>query len=141
MLQEDLGPDWREKLSSFEDKPFAAASIGQVHQGMLRDGREIAMKIQVNTKSTSREKDFGLSVKPLQTKDPLSSSQHGGLQLENSFALVYNGCLVTKVSLCCILRLKSMLFLMVYGEVEDSSLVEIKVSKCVLCAIHIPCVY
>ncbi|XP_012693393.1 atypical kinase COQ8B, mitochondrial [Clupea harengus] len=46
VLQEDLGPDWREKLSSFEDKPFAAASIGQVHQGMLRDGREIAMKIQ-----------------------------------------------------------------------------------------------
>uniref|UniRef100_A0A3Q4M4F4 Coenzyme Q8B n=1 Tax=Neolamprologus brichardi TaxID=32507 RepID=A0A3Q4M4F4_NEOBR len=46
VLEEDLGPGWREKLSSFEDKPFAAASIGQVHHGVLKDGREIAMKIQ-----------------------------------------------------------------------------------------------
>nr|XP_057935207.1 atypical kinase COQ8B, mitochondrial [Doryrhamphus excisus] len=46
VLEQDLGPNWREKLSSFEDKPFAAASIGQVHHGVLKDGREIAMKIQ-----------------------------------------------------------------------------------------------
>uniref|UniRef100_A0A8C2Z1M7 Coenzyme Q8B n=1 Tax=Cyclopterus lumpus TaxID=8103 RepID=A0A8C2Z1M7_CYCLU len=46
VLEEDLGPGWREKLLSFEDKPFAAASIGQVHHGVLKDGREIAMKIQ-----------------------------------------------------------------------------------------------
>ncbi|XP_068441537.1 atypical kinase COQ8B, mitochondrial isoform X2 [Clinocottus analis] len=46
VLEEDLGPGWRENLSSFEDKPFAAASIGQVHRGVLKDGREIAMKIQ-----------------------------------------------------------------------------------------------
>ncbi|XP_061682786.1 atypical kinase COQ8B, mitochondrial [Syngnathoides biaculeatus] len=45
-LEKELGPGWREKLSSFEDKPFAAASIGQVHHGVLKDGREIAMKIQ-----------------------------------------------------------------------------------------------
>lgn len=47
VLEEDLGPDWQEKLSSFEEKPFAAASIGQVHHGVLKDGREIAIKIQV----------------------------------------------------------------------------------------------
>uniref|UniRef100_A0A671TNE8 Coenzyme Q8B n=1 Tax=Sparus aurata TaxID=8175 RepID=A0A671TNE8_SPAAU len=46
VLEEELGPGWREKLSSFEDKPFAAASIGQVHHAVLKDGREIAMKIQ-----------------------------------------------------------------------------------------------
>ncbi|XP_039987718.1 atypical kinase COQ8B, mitochondrial isoform X2 [Xiphias gladius] len=46
VLEEELGSGWREKLSSFEDKPFAAASIGQVHLGVLKDGREIAMKIQ-----------------------------------------------------------------------------------------------
>uniref|UniRef100_A0A3Q3K5T0 ABC1 atypical kinase-like domain-containing protein n=1 Tax=Monopterus albus TaxID=43700 RepID=A0A3Q3K5T0_MONAL len=46
VLEEELGPDWRKKLLSFEDKPFAAASIGQVHHGVLKDGREIAMKIQ-----------------------------------------------------------------------------------------------
>lgn len=48
VLEEDLGPGWREKLSSFEEKPFAAASIGQVHHGVLNDGREIALKIQVS---------------------------------------------------------------------------------------------
>lgn len=53
VLQEDLGPDWREKLSSFEEKPFAAASIGQVHHGVLKDGREIALKIQVGEDSNA----------------------------------------------------------------------------------------
>jgi len=46
VLEQELGAGWRDKLSSFEDKPFAAASIGQVHHGVLKDGREIAMKIQ-----------------------------------------------------------------------------------------------
>ncbi|KAG9472499.1 atypical kinase COQ8B, mitochondrial [Eleutherodactylus coqui] len=46
VLDEELGPDWREKLSYFEEKPFAAASIGQVHLARLLDGREVAMKIQ-----------------------------------------------------------------------------------------------
>ncbi|CAM4700240.1 unnamed protein product [Caretta caretta] len=46
VLAEELGPDWREKVASFEETPFAAASIGQVHLGVLRDGTEVAMKIQ-----------------------------------------------------------------------------------------------
>ncbi|XP_017290864.1 atypical kinase COQ8B, mitochondrial [Kryptolebias marmoratus] len=58
VLQEDLGPDWREKLSSFEDKPFAAASIGQVHHGVLKDGREIAMKIQYPGVAESIQSDI-----------------------------------------------------------------------------------
>lgn len=46
VLEEELGPGWRDKLSYFEDRPFAAASIGQVHLARLMDGREVAMKIQ-----------------------------------------------------------------------------------------------
>uniref|UniRef100_A0A087XZG2 Atypical kinase COQ8A, mitochondrial n=1 Tax=Poecilia formosa TaxID=48698 RepID=A0A087XZG2_POEFO len=45
-LNSDLGPNWRDKLVSFEDRPFAAASIGQVHLARMKDGREVAMKIQ-----------------------------------------------------------------------------------------------
>ncbi|XP_030051595.1 atypical kinase COQ8A, mitochondrial [Microcaecilia unicolor] len=45
-LNSDLGPNWREKLDFFEERPFAAASIGQVHLARLKDGREVAMKIQ-----------------------------------------------------------------------------------------------
>uniref|UniRef100_V9KJT1 Putative aarF domain-containing protein kinase 4-like protein n=1 Tax=Callorhinchus milii TaxID=7868 RepID=V9KJT1_CALMI len=46
VLDEELGPHWRELLVDFELKPLAAASIGQVHQGTLWDGREVAVKIQ-----------------------------------------------------------------------------------------------
>ncbi|XP_048837003.1 atypical kinase COQ8B, mitochondrial [Brienomyrus brachyistius] len=46
VLEEELGAGWREELASFEEKPFAAASIGQVHHGVLQDGREVALKIQ-----------------------------------------------------------------------------------------------
>ena len=45
-MESELGADWRSKLVSFDDKPFAAASIGQVHLGKLRDGKEVAVKIQ-----------------------------------------------------------------------------------------------
>ncbi|NWT98159.1 COQ8A kinase, partial [Urocynchramus pylzowi] len=45
-LNNDLGPHWRDKLESFEERPFAAASIGQVHLARLKNGKEVAMKIQ-----------------------------------------------------------------------------------------------
>ncbi|XP_075719540.1 atypical kinase COQ8A, mitochondrial [Rhinoderma darwinii] len=45
-LNADLGHNWRDKLDFFEERPFAAASIGQVHLARLKDGREVAMKIQ-----------------------------------------------------------------------------------------------
>ncbi|XP_077174609.1 atypical kinase COQ8B, mitochondrial [Paroedura picta] len=46
VLVEELGSHWQEKMAFFEETPFAAASIGQVHRGVLRDGREVALKIQ-----------------------------------------------------------------------------------------------
>ncbi|XP_054835348.1 atypical kinase COQ8A, mitochondrial [Eublepharis macularius] len=45
-LNNDLGPNWRDKLEFFEERPFAAASIGQVHLARLKNGTEVAMKIQ-----------------------------------------------------------------------------------------------
>jgi aarF domain-containing kinase len=46
MMEAELGSDWRTKLAEFDMKPFAAASIGQVHLGKLHDGRPVAVKIQ-----------------------------------------------------------------------------------------------
>ena len=43
----ELGANWRDQLVEFDMKPFAAASIGQVHRGVLKDGRPVAIKIQV----------------------------------------------------------------------------------------------
>ena len=47
VLTRELGEDWKDRLKEFDDRPFAAASIGQVHRATLKDGREVAMKIQV----------------------------------------------------------------------------------------------
>ncbi|XP_022901536.1 atypical kinase COQ8B, mitochondrial isoform X2 [Onthophagus taurus] len=46
VLTLELGDEWRSKFAEFNDKPFAAASIGQVHWGKMPDGREVAIKIQ-----------------------------------------------------------------------------------------------
>ncbi|HWH01048.1 MAG TPA: AarF/UbiB family protein, partial [Pilimelia sp.] len=46
VLAKELGPDWRERFTHFDDTPAAAASIGQVHRAVWADGREVAVKIQ-----------------------------------------------------------------------------------------------
>ncbi|CAL8139490.1 unnamed protein product [Orchesella dallaii] len=46
MMVQEFGIDWKTNLAEFDEKPFAAASIGQVHLGKLHDGRPVAIKIQ-----------------------------------------------------------------------------------------------
>jgi predicted unusual protein kinase regulating ubiquinone biosynthesis (AarF/ABC1/UbiB family) len=46
VLESELGPDWRDHFRLFDDRPAAAASIGQVHKATWSDGREVAVKVQ-----------------------------------------------------------------------------------------------
>lgn len=57
LLVEAFGKDWPSKFKSFANKPFAAASIGQVHQAILQDGTNVAVKIQYMNISKSLESD------------------------------------------------------------------------------------
>ncbi|RMZ82580.1 hypothetical protein DV738_g1538, partial [Chaetothyriales sp. CBS 135597] len=46
VIATNLGPNWRDLFAEIGDKPIAAASIGQVHAAVLKDGREVAVKVQ-----------------------------------------------------------------------------------------------
>ena len=46
VLGREYGRGWRERFHEFEFEPIAAASIGQVHRAVARDGRELALKVQ-----------------------------------------------------------------------------------------------
>ena len=46
VLKDGLGPHFEKKLRGFESRPFAAASIGQVHRLSTRDGRAAVLKVQ-----------------------------------------------------------------------------------------------
>jgi predicted unusual protein kinase regulating ubiquinone biosynthesis (AarF/ABC1/UbiB family) len=46
VLQAELGLAVEAVFAEFTDEPMAAASIGQVHRAVMRDGRQVAVKIQ-----------------------------------------------------------------------------------------------
>src|SRR5207248_11681735 len=46
VVEEDLEDPISELFEDFDEQPIAAASIGQVYRARLRDGREVAVKVQ-----------------------------------------------------------------------------------------------
>ncbi|KAI3966177.1 hypothetical protein MKW92_003121 [Papaver armeniacum] len=58
VLEAELGSGWTSRLHSFDYEPLAAASIGQVHQAVTKDGLKVAMKIQYPGVAESIESDI-----------------------------------------------------------------------------------
>jgi predicted unusual protein kinase regulating ubiquinone biosynthesis (AarF/ABC1/UbiB family) len=99
VLEERLGQDWQELFLEFEDKPSAAASIGQVHRGVWRDDREVAVKVQYPGAGEALLSDLnqlsrfarllgplipGVDIKPLisELKDRVSEELDYGLEAQ-----------------------------------------------------------
>lgn len=55
---DELGAPPEQLFLSWSDLPIAAASIGQVHKATLRDGREVAVKVQYPGIDTALESDL-----------------------------------------------------------------------------------
>ena len=58
ILKNEYGKNWKEKFLSFDEKPFAAASIGQVHTAFLKNGEKLAIKIQYPGVAQSIDSDL-----------------------------------------------------------------------------------
>jgi predicted unusual protein kinase regulating ubiquinone biosynthesis (AarF/ABC1/UbiB family) len=46
VLGREYGTGWQNRFERFDEEPIAAASIGQVHRVLTRDGRDLVLKIQ-----------------------------------------------------------------------------------------------
>jgi predicted unusual protein kinase regulating ubiquinone biosynthesis (AarF/ABC1/UbiB family) len=110
VLAADLGEDWRDSFTSFDDEPAAAASIGQVHRAVWRDGRAVAVKIQYPGAGKALINDFtqlarigrlfgvlmpGLDVKPMldELRDRVAEEldYHLEASAQRAFAAAYAG--------------------------------------------------
>lgn len=89
VMSEELGSEWRAYFASFDERPFAAASIGQVHSAVLADpfpsqphlaGKRVAVKVQFPGVADSIVSDLA-NIKWLLTASALLPR---GLFLENS---------------------------------------------------------
>ena len=57
-LKRELGDDPDNLFEFFDEKPFAAASIGQVHRATLADGRDVVVKVQYPAVKSSIDSDM-----------------------------------------------------------------------------------
>jgi len=58
VINEELGADPEQLYATFDDRPFASASIGQVHRARTHDGVDVAVKVQFEGVQSAVESDL-----------------------------------------------------------------------------------
>lgn len=72
ILQDSYGMDWREIFQNIEEKPLGSASIAQVHKAVLKDGRQVVMKIQRRGIYETMARDIVLLKRAVKVLPPVS---------------------------------------------------------------------
>ncbi|GAA0697591.1 AarF/ABC1/UbiB kinase family protein [Marinobacterium maritimum] len=94
VLEQNWGSNWDQRLAQFSFEPIAAASIGQVHRGRTREGRDLAIKIQYPGVRRSIDSDIDNVVSLLRLSgllprdldiDPLVAEAKHQLKLETDY--------------------------------------------------------
>jgi predicted unusual protein kinase regulating ubiquinone biosynthesis (AarF/ABC1/UbiB family) len=57
-MQAELGPGWQSRFGSFDLNPAAAASLGQVHRAVTKEGAPLACKLQYPDMQSAVEADL-----------------------------------------------------------------------------------
>lgn len=58
IFENAYGKDWQKNFKEINLYPFAAASIGQVHEAILSDGTRVALKVQYTNIANSIDSDL-----------------------------------------------------------------------------------
>ncbi|MGR6965329.1 ABC1 kinase family protein [Geodermatophilus sp. URMC 61] len=81
-LEASFGHDWRRLFRDFDDRPVAAASVGQVHHATWSDGTPVAVKVQYPGAGEALVADLGV----LQRAAPLLQAAVPGLDARRLLA-------------------------------------------------------
>lgn len=72
VMIEEFGTNWTERFQHFSEQPAAAASLGQVHKAISKDGREVAVKIQYPGADKALLNDFEQAVRFSRIAQPIA---------------------------------------------------------------------
>ena len=80
----ELGVGWQARFASFDHAPAAAASLGQVHRAVGKDGRRLACKLQYPDMASAVEADLrqlGLVLSIHRRMDPAIDTREIGTEI------------------------------------------------------------